>query len=247
MAPVVEALERQGRTTNCSLAFSSADGGYSLEAKVRRLAHSWLAVATESHARETRAMYPHQRAVGQFALTFECRGYREFETLMTFFRSYVRTVGSQFDDRSAGRPTMQVTMAVRGFSRAAVPITGMSLGDHVGSMVFTPTVVFEAAHDPQDPTILTGAQASTFQNDGEPDVRDFFYPASAASEDTNVTPETVYDFNNDPLAGLNGSAPGAPLGSVAPGTPLGSGSVGGSLGGAVGHATGTAVPSWGLF
>lgn len=217
MAPVVEALERQGRVSNCSLAFSSADGGYSLETRVRRFAHRWEAIFTESHAREYRAMYPHQRAVGKFALTFECNGYREFERLMTFFRSYVAVIGQQFDDRPVGRPTMQVIMAVRGFSRAAVPITGMQLGDHVGSMVFTPTVVFESAHDPQDPTILTGAQASTFENAGEADVRNFFYPASAGSQDTGVRPETIYDFNDDPLGGLEnplGLAPGTDTGNI---------------------------------
>lgn len=211
MAPVVERLEDQRipNNGNCTLSFSSADGGYSLSTKVRKLAHKWVVVATESHAREQRAMYPKQRSVGQFALTFDLNGYNQFNQLMQFFRSYVAVIGQQFDNRPTSRPTMQVVMAVRGFSRAGVPISGMSMGDHIGSMVFNPTIVFESAHDPQDPTILTGAQASTTDLAGaEKDAKSFFYPFSAASYDTNVKPDTVYDFtpNDGSISqGLNGA------------------------------------------
>jgi hypothetical protein len=193
----VERLEDQHLpgNMNCMLSFSSADGAYVQNAKVKAFGHAWEVVATESHAREYRAMYPRQRAVGRFFLTFELNGYREFEQIMQFFRSYVAVLGQQFDGKPTQRPTMLVQMAVRGFSRSGVPIKGMSLGDHVGSMVFNPTVIFESAHDPQDPTILTAADASQVDTKGtEADVKNFFYPFSAASYDTNVKPETVYDF-----------------------------------------------------
>jgi hypothetical protein len=75
--PAWEHLEKVGLpgNSNAQLAYSSADGSFSLWTRVRKLSHRWEAIYTESHAREYRAMYPHQRAVGQFALTFECNGY----------------------------------------------------------------------------------------------------------------------------------------------------------------------------
>jgi hypothetical protein len=212
--PVSEHLEEAGlpANSNAQLAYSSADGSYSLWTRVRRLAHRWDVVATESHAREYRAMYPHQRAVGQFALTFELNGFVEYERLMQFFRSYVRTIGEQFDNQIATRPTMHVALAVRNFSRSAIPISGMNIGDHVGSMVFNPTVIFESAHDPQDLTILTGQDASTYDLAGtETDAKNFFYPFSRASYDTTVKPETVYDFNPDDnaISGISKAITGA--------------------------------------
>jgi hypothetical protein len=189
--PRLEQLEQSNvqHGTNCTMVFQSNDGSFTVAVRVRKLAYKWEVIATESHARESRAMYPRQRAVGQFALTLELKGYNEFHQLMDFMRSYV------YSWRYGSKPTMLVTMAVRDFSRRCVPIKGMSIGDHVGSMVFLPTIIFESAHDPLDPTILNIAQASSYDLAGtENDVKNFFYPFSRASQDTNVRPETIYDF-----------------------------------------------------
>lgn len=190
--PILEALERNGAAngTNCTLAFQSNDGSYSLGVRVRKLGHKWNVVATESHARENRAMYPHQRAVGQFALTLELIGWKEQNLFSNFMRTYV------YSWQSGNKPTMLITMSVRNFIRRGVPIKGMQIGDHVGSMVFSPTIIFESAQDPLDPTILNREDASGgfFNPEMDADVRKFFYPFSAGSEDTNVTPETFYNF-----------------------------------------------------
>lgn len=204
--PILEHLESNAAAhgTNCSLTFLSNDGSYSLGVRVRKLAHKWNVVATESHARENRAMYPHQRSVGRFALTLELIGWRESNLFANFMRSYV------YSWKIGNKPTMLVTMSVRNFIRRAVPIKGMQIGDHVGSMVFSPTIVFESAQDPLDPTILTPNEASAYDATGQVDVdvRNFFYPFSAGSEDTNVVSETFYNFGGqDDLAksvqGLN--------------------------------------------
>lgn len=190
--PAIERLEdRSANGTNCTLTFQSNDGSYSLGVRVRRLAHKWNVVATESHARESRAMYPHQRAVGQFALTLELIGWRESNIFSQFMRTYV------YSWQNGNKPTMLITMAVRNFIRRGVPIKGMEIGDHVGSMVFSPTIIFESAHDPLDPTILTPAEVSNYDSSNtDSDVKNFFYPFSAASEDTNVRPETFYNFGD---------------------------------------------------
>lgn len=209
-----ESLEKDGRLggTNCTLAFQSNDGSFSTRVRARGFAHKWDVIATESHARENRAMYPHQRAVGKFTLTLELKGFGEFEPFMNFMRSYVLSW------RFGNKPLMVVTMAIRGFQRRGVPIKGMTIGDHVGSMVFTPTIVFESAQDPLDPTILLPEQASSYELGGTAgDAKNFFYPFSVGSQDVNVKPETVYDFsgyNTGPNLGgaLSGALKGASIG-----------------------------------
>jgi hypothetical protein len=189
--PISEHLEDSATAhgTNCQLTFQSNDGSYNLGVRVRKLGHKWNVVATESHARESRAMYPHQRAVGQFALTLELIGWREASIFANFMRTYV------YSWQTGNKPTMLITMSVRNFIRRGVPIKGMQIGDHVGSMVFSPTIIFESAQDPLDPTILTPNEASKYDSaTTDSDVKNFFYPFSAASEDTNVTPETFYNF-----------------------------------------------------
>jgi hypothetical protein len=188
--PVLEALETKGVTggTNCNMSFQSSNGSFAIAVRVRKLAHKWEVIATESHARINRAMYPHQRAVGQFALTLDMKGYAEFSLFMDFMMSYVRV---------ENKPPMLVVMSVRNFSRKGIPIKGMSMGDHVGSNLIQPTILFESAHDPLDTTIVAPSDASSSAQGGkaEKDARNFFYPFSPGSEDPNVKAETIYDFS----------------------------------------------------
>jgi hypothetical protein len=210
MPRTLEGLERRGIPggTNCTLSFQSNDGSFSIAVRVRKLAHRWEAIFTESHAREHRAMYPRQRAVGQFALTLELKGYAEQEQVMNFFRSYV------YSWQVGNKPTMHVVSQVKSFIRRGVPIKGMTIEDHVGSMVFMPTIIFESAQDPLDPTIILPSAASSHDLAGtETDVKNFFYPFSRASQDTNVRPETYYDFDDPTFAGtVNGALAGAARG-----------------------------------
>jgi hypothetical protein len=185
---------------NMTLAFQSNDGSYSIGVRTSAVGHSWEVVATESHARENRAMYPRQRAVGRFFITLLLKGYKEQEAVMNFFRSYV--YAWQFGNK----PTMMVTSMTRGLIRRGVPIKGMAIEDHVGSLLFTPTITFESAQDPQDPTILTPAQASTTDlGGGESDAKNFFYPFSRGSQDITVRPETYYDFGDNENTGIGGA------------------------------------------
>jgi hypothetical protein len=213
-----EALETKGikGNTNCKLSYTSGDGARSVDVRVRKLAHRFDVIATESHARGFRAMYPHQRAVSQFALTIELKGHGEYEPFMQFMATYVMGLRNSWSNPigNSDVPMMSVVMAVRNFSRKGFPVRGMSFQDHVGSNVFMPTIVFQAAADPLDTEIVAPSSSSSTsfgKSDtktdsktaakSEADSRNFFYPFSPGSEDPNVKAETMYDFSGfDSLA-----------------------------------------------
>lgn len=208
--------------TNASLTFNTdaslANTVYNaVRVRVRKLDYNWEVIAKESHARIHRAMYPHQRAVGQFALTIELKGYREFKPFSDFMWNYIKTF------MGANRKAMFVSMPVRGFARWGIPVSGIYDGDHVGSMVFSPTIVFEGMNDPLDPNILTTLdQVSSWDYAGTTgDQANFFYPFSTGSRDSSVRAETLYDAPTGFAAGVSGAIDNA-VGTVA-------GNVGGAI------------------
>lgn len=185
--------------TNATLSYSNPNATDTnanlLRVRVRSLKHSFEVIATESHARIHRAMYPHQRAVGRFALTFELKGYTEYNAFMTFMTNYMKTFFT------VAKFSLLVNMPVRNFSQLGVPVHGVGGGDHVGSMVFKPEIVFESVHDPNDPAIYTPGSPNVATTDlagVTGDQAKFFYPWSSGSLDANAKAETVYDFPHDP-------------------------------------------------
>lgn len=181
--------------TNATLSYSnpgsqsSADN--SLKCRVRTLSHSFEVVATESHARIHRAFYPHQRAVGRFALMMELKGYVEYAAFMDFMKSYMNTF------LTVSRFAMLAEVPVRNFSQWGIPVHGVSFGDHVGSMVFKTTIIFESVHDPNDPVIFTPGSGNVSDTDlagVTGDQATFFYPFSTGSVDPTKKAETLYNF-----------------------------------------------------
>lgn len=196
--------------TNASFSFSAANGGGGMfYARVRRIAYRWEVIATESHARTARAMYPHQRAIAQFAIQLELKGYAENKAFFDFMKSYIDMYVST---------TLQgllVVSAVRNFTRWGIPVKGISDGDHTGSNVFSPVIIFESINDPLDPTIYSpegGAISTATLNGVGGDQSSFFYPFSSGSTDANVRAETLYDFGQ-PDGGLLGG-PGGVAGGI---------------------------------
>jgi hypothetical protein len=170
----------------------SGQTGNSAQVRIRKIEHSWEAVYRESHARIHRAMYPHQRAPSRFAITVELKGYQEQKPFMDFMFTYIQGfVGDQNNG-------MYVSCPARNFGRWGIPVEGVFQGDHVGSMVFAPTIVFETLHDPLDPTILDGASPLVSQvgSPGSGDQAAFFYPFSAGSISPNTQAANLYDFSN---------------------------------------------------
>jgi hypothetical protein len=178
---------------NGALTFGTAGAGGTIYVRIRKLAFNWEVIATESHARTARAMYPHQRAPAQFAITLELKGYPEYAALMSFLKLYLNTY------INAPKQSVLVFFPVRSFIVWGIPVSGIADGDHVGSNVFSPTIVFQADHDTSDPTLLTPGSADISRatlNGVQGDQANFFYPFSAASENASLQPETVYDFSN---------------------------------------------------
>lgn len=179
-----------GPFSNATFSFTTSSATQSFSTRCYGITHGYDVVAAESHARTARAFYPRQRALSQFSLTLLLKGYVDFKAFMDFMRSYI----SSFAQASSG--SMVVTVPARNFMRYGVPIQGVSDGDHVGAILFQPTLVFEPVYDPLDTQLFTTtANASqvdlgTSQSD---EAAHFFYPVTASTNDPNATGESLYD------------------------------------------------------
>lgn len=143
----------------------------------------------ESHARQHRAYYPHRRSQGSFAVTFTCNGWREFNSMIAWFRTYAAVVLNL--DASSVPPPMTLAVPSRNFLRVGIPTTGMQYGDHTGSMVFKPTITFISVSDPTDPStaILKTTQVSGQTDErGGPAKPSVFYPTQVGKLE-----KTLYD------------------------------------------------------
>jgi len=129
-----------------TLSYSYGGKTYSFSVRAQEIAHGSRMIADESQARVRRAYYPHQVSSVPFSIVPIIKGYRERVQFSNFLNDYVKRV----QDPNIGVsnfPTMKVTCPARAFQRYGVPVSGIEWGDHVGSMVWTPRVVFETHVD----------------------------------------------------------------------------------------------------
>lgn len=191
---------------NCTLSYTTSNGYYSFGTKVRGIAQGWTVLATESHARLHRAMYPMQKTQGPFALTMDLNGYTEFQLLMQWLMGYVGALLGTASNPGGISQTSAMTVlcaqpsGLGNFFQIGVPFTGMSDGDHVGSMVFNPVVVFMPVLDPGSPTIYNNATGAAgiswedFTNTDNGDASQFYYPRSTGSSDPTGVSQSLYDI-----------------------------------------------------
>lgn len=181
------------RLSNCALAYVTDTATHEARVRCSQIGIAWSLNAEESHARRTRAFYPHQRTQGDFSLQFQCKGWAEQRTLMNWFRAYAGVImAAGTANRRVVPPPMAVSVPSRKFLRLGFPTTGFTFGDHLGSMLFTPTITFISVSDPADPraSILTTSQVSTTSfKDATSQERDWFYPGSV-----NNHPQTLLDL-----------------------------------------------------
>lgn len=183
-------VKESGDFSNASLAYTTANQAYYFNTRCRTVGFGYDVIADESHARNNRAFYPKQRALTPFYLTLELKGYVDYKNFMDFMRSYMKAF------TVANTHSMAVSIPKYNFSRFGIPIDGVTDGDHVGSMVFAPTITFQAIYDPLDTEIFsTTADASQFSANGSTadSAATFFYPSSANVNDPNATGESLYD------------------------------------------------------
>lgn len=179
--------------TNCTLSYAKSSALYSFSTRCVGVGHGFEVIFTESHARQYRAFYPHQRALSPFVIKLDLIGYAEAKSVMDFLRGYIKALMTSADT------SITVSVPSRNFLRKGVPIGGVVDTDRTGSNVFQPGIVFESVTDPLDTRIFTtvGPNASVSTVDlgisAQDDAAKFFYPPSAAVNDPNAKGETLYD------------------------------------------------------
>lgn len=179
--------------TNCTLSYSTNSSGYGMRTRARSVGKGFEVIATESHARQYRAFYPHQRALSPFAVQLELMGYPELKKVMDWLRGYLNAFMNTFQN------AISVVVPSYEFFQVGVPVGGLMDQDRTGSNVFLPTIIFESVMDPLDTKIFTtsGAGSSVATVDlgltSQDDAGKFFYPSSPATNDPNATSASLYD------------------------------------------------------
>lgn len=205
---------------NTTLSYSYGGKTYAFAIRAQEIAFGSRMVAGESQARTRRAYYPHQVSSVPFSIVPIIKGYKERSQFSNFLGDYIKRVQDPSLSTS-NFPTIKVVSGTRSFIRWGVPVSGIEWGDHIGSMVWTPRVVFETHVDQSlgdTPGTYKWISYFVFTEgslDRAPQIK-YFYPAGiqltssevpdAGSYDTVTTIQDIQDIINGGTPG--GSDPG---------------------------------------
>jgi hypothetical protein len=149
--------QRQG--LNCTLSYHHGIR-YSYACRVEGITWGVRPVMDEAAGRDRRTAYPHRVAPLPFQIVVILNGYFEFTDFRDFMMAYAGfTYDSQLSDHGTDR-AMTVTIPKRRFMRKGILLTGISFGDHVGSMVWKIPYVFEPTSNPLEKN--SAARLSTY-------------------------------------------------------------------------------------
>lgn len=190
------------RGLNCSLTYLRGGTVHKFRARVDAVGHGVTMVAEESSARNQRAYYPHKAAPARFYLRVLLVGQNERDTFANWMQRYADYVMDPGLPGGERFPDMRVLVPSRNFDREGVPLTGFQWGDHIGGIVWTPTIVFETTREPQD---TTSWRPSRFVKSGDRDMK-YFWP-SGTQLGGNAVPSGSYTHIIDGDTGT-GSDPG---------------------------------------
>ncbi len=137
-------MGRQG--LNTTLSYSYGGKTYTFGVRTSEVDYGSALVADEAQARTRRAYYPHQVTAVPFSLVVIINGYKERVRFSNFLNDFVSRVLDPSLSVSTF-PTMRVQVPSRKFIRWGIPLSGIEWGNHVGSMVWSPRVVFETHVD----------------------------------------------------------------------------------------------------
>lgn len=185
------------RGLNTVLTYSYGGKTYRFDLRAQEIAFGSRMVADESQARSRRAYYPHQVSSMPFSIVPIIKGYVERVQFSNFLSDYVQRVQDPSLPVSKF-PTMKVVSSARNFIRWGVPVTGIEWGDHVGSMVWTPRVIFETHVDQSLGDTPGGYQwASYFKLDSSaversPQIK-YFYPSGVQLSGSEVPDAESFD------------------------------------------------------
>lgn len=182
---------------NTTLSYTYGGKNYTFQVRAQEIAFGSRMVAGESQARTRRAYYPHQVSSVPFSVVPIIKGYQERVQFSNYLADYIRRIQDP-GLAASSFPTVKVVSSTRNFVRWGVPVSGIEWGDHVGSMVWTPRVVFET-HVDQSIGDTPGAYkwASYFQLDkssveASPQIK-YFYPAGVQLSGSQVPDDAAYD------------------------------------------------------
>lgn len=168
------ARSRQG--LNATLSYKRGNATRAYRVRCSGIRHGTQMIAEESQARLRRAYYPHRVSTQQFSIQVQLMGYNERKSFSAFLSSYA-SFALDPDVGGIEYPAMAVSVPSYEFSHRGVPLTGYEWGDHVGSMIFTTEVLFEAAYEPWDKSkpAVTRVENS-WQAFSKDDAIKYFYP-----------------------------------------------------------------------
>lgn len=182
---------------NCTMSYSYGGKTYVFKIRAQEIAYGSRMVAEEAQARTRRAYYPHQVSSIPFSVIPIIKGYAERTAFSNFLGDYVKRIQDPALSVSAF-PTMKVVCAARSFQRWGVPTSGIEWGDHVGSMVWTPRVVFETHIDQtlgDAPGSYDWVSFFVFQKnalEASPQLA-YFYPSGIQLSGAQVPAEGTFD------------------------------------------------------
>lgn len=150
---------------NCTLSYPRDGKTYAYRVRIGKLQHGIEQIADESQGRLRRAFYPHRLTNAQFSIGLILDGTRllpkagkafnsrpnEYEKFMTWLHSYMSYMLLQDESIENDLPRMTVSVPNYKFSREGIPLGPVLFGDHVASMIWTPTIVFETTRDYLEP------------------------------------------------------------------------------------------------
>lgn len=166
-APVKRDITTAGALpgANCTLSYPrNATQTYAYRVRVGRVTHGIQLIADEAQGRLRRSFYPHRLTNAQFSLGLILDGTRkyvpgqrtnavpnEYEKFMSWLFDYMNFMLQQDEDIEGELPRMTVSVPKYDFFREGIPLGPVLFGDHVGSMLWTPTIVFETTRDYLEP------------------------------------------------------------------------------------------------
>lgn len=139
-------MGRQG--LNATLSYQRGGSTSAYRVRCSGIQHGTQMIAEESKSRLRRAYYPHRVSTQQFAITVQLKGYAEHRSLSTWLAGYSSYALDPDINSGTDYPTMFVSVPSYEFTHRGVPLSGYEWGDHVGSMLFNTTILFEAAYEP---------------------------------------------------------------------------------------------------
>lgn len=178
---------------NGTLSYVIDNNQSSFQVRVGQIQHGVQMVADESTSRTRRAYYPHRLSATQFSIQVILSSYSE----RTLFSNYLNDYSKRaLDPNLAGQfPQMQVQVPVRKFVRWGVPLNGIEWGEHIGAVIWTPTVTFETTIDwsigDNNAPKVSSFALSTLASDQSPELK-YFYPQGIQLSGNDVPAAGAY-------------------------------------------------------